>query len=204
MPFCPQCNAPQIRVTTEAEQHAHDADVVAMPAGMTGSGYAGGAPAILWSAALARTAVAAVASVALLQLITVFSRSAALAFLALPFGGWFAVYLYARRHPGPVTAGMGARLGAVTGFFIFLICFCVTAAAVIADRREVFDMVGKAMKDAAATNPSPQADALIAQISTPNGMMTILFLAAMMFLFMSLALCVVGGAASAGLMNRQK
>lgn len=203
VPFCPQCNAPQIRVTTDSEQHAHDADIAVMPA-VGGASYATPAPSILWSAALARTAVAAVASVALLQLITVFSRSAALAFLALPFGGWFAVYLYSRRHPGPVTAGMGARLGAVTGFFIFLICFCVSAVGIITDRQQIFDMVGKAMKDAAATSPSPQADALIAQISTPNGMVTILFLAAVMFLFTSLVLSAVGGAASAGLMNRQK
>lgn len=174
-----------------------------MPVGSRGDSYSTDG-AILWSAAFARTAVAAVASVALLQLITVFSRSAALAFLALPFGGWFAVYLYSRRHPGPVTAGMGVRLGAVTGFFIFLICFCVSAVGVLTDRQEIFDMVGKAMKEAAATNPSPQADALIAQISTPNGMMTILFLASVMFLFLSLVLCAVGGAASAGLMNRQK
>jgi hypothetical protein len=191
-------------VAAEPQQQIHDADAIVMPSGMGGGSYPHGAPSILWLAALARTAVAAIASVALLQLITVLSRSAALAFMALPFGGWFAVYLYARRHPGPVTAGMGARLGAVTGFFIFLICFCVSAVGMLTDRQEVFDMVSKAMKEAAATNPSPQADALIAQISTPNGMLTILFLASVMFLFLSLVLCAVGGAASAGLVNRQK
>jgi hypothetical protein len=203
-PFCPQCNAPQIRVTAESEQRAHDADATAVAAGTGGDVYVSGPNAIRWSAGLARTAVAAIASVALLQLITVFSRSAALAFLALPLGGWFAVYLYSRRQPGPVTAGMGARLGAVTGFFVFLICFCVSAVGVLTDRQEIFDMVQKAMKDAAAANPTPQADALIQQISTPNGMMTILFLAAVMFLFVSLVLCAVGGAATAGLVNRQR
>ena len=200
-PFCPQCNAPQIRVAPESEQRAHppDADNAALP-GI----YEPSTQRILWSAAIARTAVAAVASVALLQLISVVSRSAALSFLALPLGGWFAVYLYSRRQPGPVTAGMGARLGAVTGFFVFLIGFLISAVGVITDRDEIFQMMQKAMKDAAAANPNPQAEALIQQVSTPSGMMTILLLAAVLFLFASLILCALGGTLGASLGNRQE
>lgn len=202
-PFCPQCNAPQIRVVAEAER-AQTADAAPTPpAPMPDFGAAAAHP-IRWPAAIARTIVAAIASVALLQLISAFTRSPALAFLALPLGGWFAVYLYSRRAPGPVTAGMGARLGAVTGFFIFAIGFAISALGVMTDRDEVFRLMQKGMKEAAAANPSPQADALIQQISTPSGMMTILLLAAVLFLFLSLILCALGGAAGAAIANKQR
>jgi hypothetical protein len=202
VPFCPQCNAPQFRVVAEAERaQVVDGETVAGAPVVAYDGAA--AHRIRWSAAIARTIVAAIASVALLQLISTFSRSAALAFLALPLGGWFAVYLYSRRAPGAVTAGMGARLGAVTGFFVFAIGFAISAVGVMTDRDEVFQLMQKGMKEAAAANPSPQADALIQQISTPSGMMTILFLAAVLFLFVSLALCAVGGAAGAAIAKRR-
>jgi hypothetical protein len=198
-PFCPQCNAPQIRVAaaSEREQVAESAGTVPIP-----NSYEAAPQQIRWSAALARSAAAAVASIALLQVISVFTRSGALAFLALPIGGWFAVYLYSRRQLGPVTAGMGARLGAVTGFFVFVIAAVIFGVGVAADRDEVFQMMQKAMKDAAAANPNPQAEALIKQISTPSGMMTILLLAAILFLFASLILCSLGGAAGAAVANR--
>jgi hypothetical protein len=201
VPFCPQCNAPQIRVTPESEHRTPEADVAHSN---LAAAYEGSTHRIRWSAGLARSGVAAVASVALLQFISVFSRSAALAFLALPLGGWFAVYLYSRRQPGLVTAGMGARLGAVTGFFVFLIGFLISAVGVVADRDEVFQVMQKAMKDAAAANPNPQAEALIKQISTPSGMMTILLLAAVMFLFVSLILCALGGTLGASMANRSQ
>jgi hypothetical protein len=203
VPFCPQCNAPQIRVVSETERaHESSGEQVTVPSEAT---FEPTSPySIKWSAAVARTAVAAVASVALLQLISFSTHSAGLAFLALPIGGGFAVYLYSRRMPGPVTYGMGARLGAVTGFFIFLICFAVSAFGVATDRQAIFEMMQKAMKDAAAANPNPQAEALIQQISTPSGMMTILLLAAVMFLFASLILCSIGGAAGAATVNRSQ
>jgi len=71
-------------------------------------------------------------------------------------------------------------------------------------RDEVFQLMQKAMKDAAAANPNPQAEALIKQISTPSGMMTILLLAAVMFLFASLILCALGGTLGASLGNRSE
>lgn len=199
-PFCPQCNAPQIRVATASEREQVLEPVG--PAQIADTFYETSPQQIRWSAALARTAAAAVASIAMLQLISVFTRSGALAFLALPLGGWFAVYLYSRRQLGPITAGMGARLGAVTGFLVFLIAIVISAVGVAADRDEVFAMMQKAMKDAAAANPNPQAEALIKQISTPSGMMTILVLAAILFLFASVILCSLGGAAGASIANR--
>jgi hypothetical protein len=201
VPFCAQCNAPQIRVVAESER-AQAGEVGATPPPPMPT-YEGGGHPIRWPAAIARTIVAAVASVALLQLISAFSRSPVLAFLALPLGGWFAVYLYSRRATGRVTAGMGARLGAVTGFFIFAIGFAISAVGVITDRDEVFRLMQQGMKEAAASNPSPQADALIQQISTPTGMMTVLLLAAVLFLFLSLILCALGGAAGAAISNRK-
>ena len=48
-------------------------------------------------------------------------------------------------------------------------------------------MMQKAMKDAAAANPNPQATVMIQQLSTPNGMVTILILAAILFFFAAVA-----------------
>jgi hypothetical protein len=140
----------------------------------------------------------------MLQLVNLAVHVPAFGFMVLPVGGWFAVYLYARRMPGVVTAGMGARLGAVTGFFVFLILFCVSALGVLLDRQAVFDLLKKAMNDAAAANPNPQAAALMQQMQTPAGMMTLLLLASVMFLFMSLILCSVGGAAGAAVMKQER
>ena len=78
------------------------------------------------------------------------------------------------------------------------------ALGVLLDRQAVFDLLKKAMNDAAAANPNPQAAALMQQMQTPAGMMTLLLLASVMFLFMSLILCSVGGAAGAALMKQER
>jgi hypothetical protein len=203
VPFCPQCNAPQIRVVSEAERVQESSAAPSVDPASGATFEAASPRAIRWSAAIVRTVVAAVATTAMLQLAANLTHSAGLAFMAMPLGGWFAAYLYSRRLPGPVTAGMGARLGAVTGFFVFLLGLTGFAVQYSTHRQELFDAMQKTLKDAVASSPNPQKDAIAQQLSTPEGMMAVLFISAILFLFMSVIFCAIGGAAGAGLMNRR-
>ena len=132
------------------------------------------------------------------------TQSGIIVFLVLPVGGWFAAWLYSRRFPSPLTPGMGARLGLVTGFLLSVTVCAFTALALAVDRQKMFDAVAERLKDVAAQNPSPQTDALIKQASTPEGIMALLVIGAMFLIFLSLALCAAGGAAGAAMMNRSQ
>ena len=202
VPFCPACNAPQIRVTTESEKVAAggDGNVAAWAAETS----ADGAHVIHWRAGFARASAAAILCLALLQLFSMLTQSAAVVFLVLPASGAFATYLYSRRYPIGLTPGMGARLGLVTGFLFSLVVCAFTALLVVVDRQKMTDEVAQRLKEMAAQSPSPQADALIKQVSTPEGMMAILVVGAMFLVFLSLALCAAGGAAGAAMRNRSQ
>jgi hypothetical protein len=201
VPFCPACNAPQIRVTTESEKVAAvggDANIAAWPADAPAveSGHV-----IHWRAGFARASAAAILCLALFQLLSMLTQSAAIVFLVLPASGAFATYLYSRRYPIGLTPGMGARLGLVTGFLFSLVICAFTVLLAVVDRQKMFEEVTQRLKEMAAQNPSPQADALIKQVSTPEGMMAIMVIGVMFLVFLSLALCAAGGAAGAAMRN---
>src|SRR5207302_372311 len=119
-PFCPQCGAPQIRVATpissQLSQMEEDLGSAQFENASPDSEPA--ASTIRWSSALPKTAVSGFATVALLILIASITQLPALALLVVPLGGAFSVLLYVRgNNKQGVTAGAGARLGAVTGLF---------------------------------------------------------------------------------------
>lgn len=199
MPFCPQCNAPQIRVASDAERS--DASPDTLRISVAPPPPAQSATAIQWNYAIGRTAGAAVATLAAMVLAAAAAHSQALAFFALPFGGMFAVFLYSRARGGFITPGMGARIGAVTGMWVFLISSITSLVQVLMDPNAVFDEMKKTLHAALAANPSPQGEALLQQISNPTGLITLLLLAGILFLFMSLILTSLGGAFAAAMMK---
>jgi hypothetical protein len=156
---------------------------------------------IKWSSALPKTAVSGFATVALLILVVSATQVPALSLLVVPFGGAFSVLLYVRGSKQSITAGAGARLGAVTGFFSFAVYGLIAAAELTSQRGELLNTVRKALQDAAAKNPNPQAQTIVEQMMTPAGIATLLTLAAIIFLFTFLILSSLGGSLGATLLK---
>jgi hypothetical protein len=141
-----------------------------------------------------------VITVILLNLVVAITQLPALSLLVVPTGGAFCAFLYSRRAQAhQLTPAQGARLGAVTGLFSYFIFGAIVAIEMVYQRDEMFAMMQKALKEAAARNPNPQAEAMVQQFMTPAGMATILTLSAVIFLFVFLLLGALGGSAGAAM-----
>lgn len=134
-----------------------------------------------------------------------FFQSAIFVLLVLPLGGIFSIWLYARgQDPGQIMLGTGVRLGAVTGLFTFLIYGIIVAAQFTAQSGMAQETMRKAIEQAMASNPNPQAKALMDQIMTPEGMATLLTVTGVIFLFVFLIFGAIGGSVGAAMIKRQR
>src|SRR5207237_4064850 len=89
--------------------------------------------------------------------------------------GVLAVIFYRRRQFIHLTAGMGARLGAVAGlvgFAIFGILFLVQALA-LRGTGQLQAALQEALKQSAARSSDPNAQQLIQRFLTPEGIATL-------------------------------
>src|SRR5207248_6444719 len=118
--FCPQCNAPQIRVMTGGTVLA-PSEPVPLP------GYQPLSPGTIhWAWGFRAAALAVVIAAIPLTLLV-----GAPIGLSMLVAGFVSVMIYRRRFPLPLTAGMGVRLGAASG----AIGFGILAIAVAATER---------------------------------------------------------------------
>lgn len=191
--FCPQCNAPQIRVgfgESAAEPIAASQLVNRIaPAG-----------AIQWSQALAASALAGVIA-ALLMFIPLGAFG-----LGMAAGGILAVLFYRRRNPGSdVTAGMGARIGAVAGTMGFSIFAVFTAIEVLVFHSggELRAALLQAIQQSAARSSEPQAQQLLEYLKSPPGLALMMGLGLFLMLIVFLILSSIGGALAAALLRRR-
>lgn len=121
-------------------------------------------------------------------------RHPLLVMLALPIGGAFAVFLYSRsKWDPPVTMGIGARIGAVTGLLTFALYSVLLGTVLYFQRGELYGMMKKELENAMARNPNPEAQQIVSQMMTPEGLAILLTVSAVFLLFMFLILCTVGG-----------
>jgi RNA polymerase subunit RPABC4/transcription elongation factor Spt4 len=180
--FCPQCNSPQIRV--------------AVPEGAPGAGVAGistpasyavsvGSQSLDWGLALSVAALADLLAVALVIVL-----------LGAPFGlglltaGFLTVVFYRHRRPFTrLTAGIGMRLGAVSGSLGFGLLFW----------QRVRQSLLEGLQQAAARNPDPQAQQALEFFKTPAGMVVALIGMFLGFLLLSS----LGGMIGAMLLRRK-
>ena len=118
--------------------------------------------------------------------------------IALAAGGFFAVYLYRRRTGAILSVANGARLGWISGIFVFAIAIFVftvqmvtlTPAAMMTTLRE------QMTKNYAATEV--QINQVITFLASPSGIGTIV-----LFSFVMITLLpALGGAVGAKLLNR--
>jgi len=121
-----------------------------------------------------------------------------LGLIALAAGGFFAVYLYRRRTGAMLSVANGARLGWISGIFVFAIAMLVfTIQMVAASPSEMMN----ALRDQMAKNYSAteaQINQVITFLGSPSGIGTIVLFS----FFMITLLPALGGAVGAKLLNR--
>lgn len=123
--------------------------------------------------------------------------------IIIPAGGWLAVYLYSRGSGGrPVNAGMGARIGAVTGLFAYALYLLIMVVVMVFQRGRLLDEVRNAMRQAAAQNPNPQAQQIVEKMMSPEGIAVMVTLSAIFLFFIFLVLCSIGGAIGGSLAKK--
>jgi hypothetical protein len=191
--FCPQCQAPQIRVAAAQPEQANTIEGTPLSAAVAGHPIG-----FQWSQALPPAAWAGMVSAGLMVLPL---GGFGLGMLA---AGFLCVILYRRRNPYVnLTAGLGARLGAVSGIFGFgiFVVFTGIATTLFHSGGELRSALTEAIRQAAARNPDPQAQHVLEFFKTPEGMAVVVaFGLAFMFLIF-LVLSSLGGALSAALLR---
>jgi hypothetical protein len=212
--FCANCNAPQIRVAAASPNEPATPplrpgtpDEVQPPAYPLGFGPPGTGPvptapeSFRWQDAMPGAMAAGV--VIALVLVLPFA-----AYVLWPLAaGALAVLFYCRRRPGAqLSTAAGARVGAVTGLFAFII-FAVLMGVQLASMSgsgKLRDQMMQVMQQSAARNPSPEAQQMIQKLSTPEGIAAMLVVVFIMFLVIFVGLSSIGGAIGARLLKRRE
>ncbi len=119
--------------------------------------------------------------------------------------GVLGVTLYRRRLPdSTVSSGAGARIGAVTGLFGFVIFIVLTAINIAVMGQDKFrELLNQAFQQAAARNPDPQALAMMQRLMTPAGISLMFVLFAVIFLVLIVGFSSLGGMLGARLMKKR-
>ncbi len=190
--FCPQCNAPQIRVAIG--DGVEEPGLI--PAYRSASRPSGG---IEWSQGFRAAALAGFVGAVALP----FFRGMPFGTVVLAGTGFLAVAFYRRRRPlAQINPGIGARLGALGGGlgFAFLVIPVAIGIAVSHSWDQLHGEVLQAVKDAAARSPGPQAQQMIDFVNTPAGFA--LLVAGSLITFLLFA--AVGGAIGGAILRRSR
>jgi hypothetical protein len=204
VPFCPQCNAPQIRVDSGAPATPplppgtpEQLQPPAQPVPLT----PGAPPAperIEWSHGL--PAVLGAGALLLLGWFVPYGSYC----LWTMAGGALAVALYQRRHPGPLTPGMGARLGAVTGLLAFVGFAIAGSLFLLTQGSRIRELLIQVVQQAAARNPNPAAQDMVQKMTSPEGLAIMVTVAMIMVFAGFLVFSAAGGAIGAALFGRRR
>jgi hypothetical protein len=196
-PFCAGCGAPQIRVAApEPLAPAATTPEVAI------EHYASHASphtfALDWPQALPSAGIALLAAIFMILI----GMPAGLGMLA---AGFLSVVLYRRRCPLTlVTAGMGARLGALTGVLGFGVASAILALwTAFRSGREIHDAFLNYIQQYAAHSSDPHMQQVLELFNTPEGFTFIMILSLIMTLIAFLIFSSLGGAIAAFLLHRK-
>jgi hypothetical protein len=203
VPFCSHCGAPQIRVAVAEVSPArvvsldeasplptiplekHSLHKVALP--------------VRWPQTLRPCALAALASVLMVTL--------RLYPLVAMFGaGMLAVVFHRQRNPGTVvSAGMGARLGALSGLLGFGMLAGVGALAVAVFQKgpEIRNLMIETIRQAASQTADQQAQAMLTYLGSAAGFPALILLNVVAGLFAAIVLATLGGALAGAFFARR-
>jgi hypothetical protein len=200
--FCPHCQAPQIRVII-AEPATLPATAPAQMGTLTASETV---PMIAlpmsWDQAAQPCAVAAL--IAALGIVTQLINP----IVASIGAGFLAVALYRRRNPEiSVHARMGARLGAICGFFSFGMSAILGAVrvAILHEGGKIQAFLLDVVQQTAVRYNDPQYQASLDFLRSPAGLIVLLVAYLIVTLILFILLGMVGGAlGGAGLSRRDR
>lgn len=204
--FCPACGAPQIKVT--ARSAADQPSTLPLPPGTPASieppalplHFAHPAP-IEWKkflrSALPLCAVAGVA-LGLLGLIGIIMFFALVAAM---------VILYQRRHPGPLSASQGARIGALAGLISFIVAMFVVTLIVLHnpdDARQQWVTTIQMAQQRSARSADPQTQQLAKWFTSSEGIVVALVFGTVVSLVFFVILASAVGAIAASLSSSRQ
>jgi len=199
--FCPHCSAPQIRVILP--------DPLPSPAPVADTGV-GAASAVLipppkYSVTsrlpdtLKSSALAALVGLILL----LFRLNILIVVAAL---GFLAVLIHRQRSPfSEIKAGVGARLGVLSGLFLVGVIVLTVAAGSASPefRSQMHDqLIENAQKWAAAYPGNPGIESAMEQLKTPEGFITSLIGGTVLLVLLVLILSTLGGAVAGSIFSR--
>lgn len=195
--FCPKCNAPQIRV---------NAATPPLPPGTPGELQPPAQPVPLGSTKLRSSATLPAAAMAgvimgLLSLVPVVSVGCCLWMI---LGGMLVVRFYQSRAPGIVTGGMGARLGALSGVFGFVVFAIGTAVKIAFGGDALKQEMVRQLHESAARNPDPNAQQITERLTTPEGLTLLLVLVLIAFFVGFILFSSIGGAIGAAVFGKRQ
>jgi hypothetical protein len=203
--FCPHCSAPQIRVVMAEPAPrplafagaAAAQDSEALPASQTVPVLA---VPMRWSQAFRPCAlVAIIAAVAMVTKLVAWP-------IAVSGAGFLAVAFYRRASPGVgVSAGTGARLGALTGVF----CSAMTAVllalrvAIFHEGEEIRRLMLEGIQQSASRYSDPQFAATLEFMRSPAGLTLMMAFALILGIVTFVLAGTIGGALGAAILGRR-
>jgi hypothetical protein len=198
--FCPQCNAPQIRVAAVETFSTPATGSIGQATPFSDRRDIPQIATVQWSYALpAATLAGLIAAVLMLIPVGAFG-------LGMLAAGALSVMFYRRRNPaGTVTPGMGARLGAlsgVLGFGIFAI-FTAIEMLVFHSGAQLRDALLQAIQQSAARSSDPQAQQVLEYLKSPQGLALMMVLGLIVMGLAFLIFSSLGGALAAALLRRK-
>jgi len=201
-PFCPTCEAPQIRFSGRQAASGPVAVLAAPPPVVAESTYDVPAPASKPNQhAALRSALHAGVIAAVLSLIPL--RPAFV--FALPLAGFLCILLYRRRVSGEISPAAGFRMGALAGLFGFAVFVVLTAVTTLVSHaeNELREAMLQAIQQAQTRSPDPQARQMLEYFTTPHGLIVMMILGFAFTGVMFMLLSGVGGSISAALLRRK-
>ena len=120
--------------------------------------------------------------------------------------GLLSVAFYRRGVPGGnLTAGLGSRLGALSGMIGFGIFSLLTALETLIFRSggELRAALLQAVDQAAARNSEPQAQQMLEYLKSPQGLAVVMVMGFIVMFFLFLVLSTLGGVLGAALLRRK-
>ena len=199
--FCPQCGAAQIRVSPAAAPSAPPPSAYQQ---MPAEPLLPADTRVDWSVGFRVAALAGIIA-AVPSALPLVSLGCCLWVMG---AGALAVMFYQKKRlPGAVvTAGMGARLGAVSGLLAFVFYFVLQLASIAATGGggKIRGAMLEGMKQSAARNPDPNAQQMLQKMSTPEGLAILLTFMIVAGLFAFIVFGVIGGAIGASIWGRKQ
>ena len=229
--FCPNCNAPQIRVAAAENKPAtgpltpgtpgevqppaepvdfrhpnYPAQAELGPGTRDAGGYGmppqgTSADSIHWSEALPGALLAGI--VIAVSWIIPFAS-----FLLWPMAaGVLAVMLYLRRRPETaLSGGAGARLGAIAGLFGFGLFAVMMAVDLLVMRGggKLRSAMEQVIQQSAARSGNPEAQAMMQRFLSPEGVAVLITIVFIMFLLIFVIFGSIGGVLGANLVSKKR